>query len=125
MAEGFGKKQIWNVFFVLLAITVAEFILALGFPETAAEAENSWNPIVVNRMIKNALYGIMTIAKAFYIVAYFMHLKFERMNLIYSILLPIIFILGIIAALIYEADYWNILRAAEKSEQAMLLFFQK
>jgi cytochrome c oxidase subunit IV len=38
-----------------------------------------------------------------------MHLKFERINLIYSILLPIVFIAWVIAALIYESNYWLML----------------
>ena len=105
MAEAFGKRQIWNVFFVLLGITLLEFFVALGFPEFEGDPQG-FMPIIMAKWIKNALYGIMTIAKAFYIVAYFMHLKFERINLIYTILLPIVFILAVIAALIYEAGYW-------------------
>jgi cytochrome c oxidase subunit IV len=56
------------------------------------------------------IYIALTLLKAFYIVAYFMHLKFERINLIYSILLPTIFVMGVIAALMYESDYWFTLR---------------
>lgn len=88
-------KGIWKVFFVLLLITVVEFIIALAIPES-----------VMNQVIKNVIYILLTILKAFYIVAYFMHLKFERINLIYSIIVPLIFICGIIAALLYESNYW-------------------
>ncbi len=95
----FGKKQIWQVFFVMLGITVVEFIIALAIPNT-----------FMSHGIKAALYGALTLLKAFYIVAYFMHLKFERINMIYSILVPTVFIVGVIAALIYEADYWNMIR---------------
>jgi cytochrome c oxidase subunit IV len=98
-SETFGKKQIWQVFFVMLGITVVEFIIALAIPDA-----------FMAKGIKSALYAALTLLKAFYIVAYFMHLKFERMNMIYCILVPLVFIVGVIAALIYEADYWNMLR---------------
>lgn len=88
-------KGIWKVFFVLLLITVVEFIIALAVPESA-----------MPQIIKNVIYIVLTILKAFYIVAYFMHLKFERINLIYSIIVPLVFIMGIIAALLYESNYW-------------------
>lgn len=101
MAEDFGKKDIWRVFFILLAITILEFIVALAVPKDVF----GWDPADV-KVVKNILYGIMTIAKAIYIVAFFMHLKFEKVNMIYSILLPILFIIGVIAVLIYEAGYW-------------------
>jgi len=87
------------VFWVLFAITAVEFVIALAIPET-----------FMAKPIKNVIYVTLTLLKAFYIVAYFMHLKFERINLIYSILLPTIFVLGVIAALMYESDYWFTLR---------------
>lgn len=90
-----APKQIWRVFWVLLAITAVEFIIALAIPGE-----------FMAKPIKNFIYIALTILKAFYIVAYFMHLKFERINLIYSILVPTIFILGVIAALMNESAYW-------------------
>lgn len=44
----------------------------------------------------------MTIIKAFYIVAEFMHLKHEVKSLIWAIMLPIIFIIWLLIALMYE-----------------------
>jgi cytochrome c oxidase subunit IV len=64
----------------------------------------------MSKDIKNWIYIVLTLMKAFYIVAYFMHLKFEKINLIYSILLPLVFIIGVIAALMNESNYWSILR---------------
>lgn len=94
----FQVKDIWRVFWVLAGITAVEFVVALAIPET-----------VMPKPYKVGLYLVLTIMKAFYIVAYFMHLKFERINLIYSILLPIVFIAWVIAALIYESNYWLVL----------------
>jgi cytochrome c oxidase subunit IV len=95
----FQKKDIMRVFWVLTAITAVEFIIALAIPSS-----------FMSKDIKNFLYIALTILKAFYIVAYFMHLKFEKINLIYSILLPLVFIIGVIAALMNESNYWSILR---------------
>jgi cytochrome c oxidase subunit IV len=44
----------------------------------------------------------MTIAKAFYITAYFMHMKFEKVSLAYIIISPLILLLALLAALWYE-----------------------
>lgn len=94
-----SPKDIWRVFWVLLAITAVEFIIALAIPEA-----------FMAKSIKNAIYIVLTIMKAFYIVAYFMHLKFERINLIYSIIVPTVFIIGVIAALMNESNYWSVIR---------------
>ncbi len=90
-----STKTIWNVFWVLLILTVAEFIIALAIPLD-----------VMPKPYKNILYIVLTIAKAYYIVAYFMHLKFEKLGLIYSIVLPSLFIILFIIAMIYEGNFW-------------------
>lgn len=90
--EGTVFQRIWRPFLILLAITVAEFIVALAIPES-----------LMGKGIKNWLYIIMTIAKAFYIVAFFMHLKFERVMLAYAIVVPTAFIVALIFALFAEA----------------------
>ncbi len=87
-----SKKEIWKVFFIMLGITVLEFLIAL-------------TPAIRDRMSKEvivAIFFILTILKAFYIVGYFMHLKHEKLNMAYSILLPIIFIMYLIALLLFE-----------------------
>ena len=86
------KKQIWTVFFVLLAITILEFLIAL-------------TPTIRNGIGKGpvvAVFLFLTVLKAFYIVGYFMHLRQEKMNMAYAILVPIIFIIYLIALLMFE-----------------------
>lgn len=89
------KKKVWNVFWVLFAITTVEFIIALAIPTT-----------VMPHSFKNIIYVILTLAKAYYIVAYFMHLKFEKLGLIYCIVIPTIFIVGLVGAMLYEGTFW-------------------
>jgi cytochrome c oxidase subunit 4 len=98
--QSMTRGKIWAVFFVLLGITVIEFIIALYLVPHKIVAIEYANPI----------YIILTLAKAFYIVAYFMHLKFEKVGLVYSLVVPILFIIGLILVLTNESHYWISLR---------------
>ncbi len=100
--ETMTRKKIWNVFFVLLAITSIEFTIALYLVP-----HHIWG---MTYHIANPVYIVLTLLKAFYIVAYFMHLKFERVALVYAILVPILFIIGLILVLTNESHYWIGLR---------------
>jgi len=94
--ESMTKKSIIQVFFVLLAITAVEFVFALYLAPHYASVKKIVNPI----------YIFLTLVKAFYIVAYFMHLKFEKKALIYIIIVPILFIIGLILVLTNESHHW-------------------
>ena len=89
-----SKGKIWQVFFILLGITVVEFIIALAIPNE-----------VLSHGIKNFLYIALTLLKAYYIVAFFMHLKFEKYVLIVSILASFVFIIYFIILLLTEGAY--------------------
>ena len=52
--------------------------------------------------LKTSIFIGMTIFKAFYIVGEFMHLKYEAKVLIWLIMTPMIFVVWLIVALIYE-----------------------
>jgi len=99
--ESMTRKKIWNVFFILLGITCVEFFIALyvvpHYPK--------FHPFV------NPIYIVLTLFKAFFIVAYFMHLKFETMSLIFAIIVPILFIIGLILVLTNESHHWIDLRS--------------
>nr|WP_294793245.1 cytochrome C oxidase subunit IV family protein [uncultured Mucilaginibacter sp.] len=99
--EGMTKKKIWQIFWVLLGITTVEFIIALYCVPKG----------VFSISVANPIYIVLTLAKAFYIVAYFMHLKFEKVGLVYSIIVPILFIIGLILVLTNESHHWIGLRA--------------
>ena len=94
--ETMSKGRIWKVFFILLLITVIEFIIALAIP-----------PTVLPTAFKNFLYVALTLVKAFYIVAFFMHLKFEKYSLIVGITVSFIFIIFFIVLMLTEGDYMN------------------
>jgi cytochrome c oxidase subunit 4 len=94
------KKKIIQIFGVLLGITVIEFIIALWLVPKGHIPLHWANPI----------YIVLTLLKAFYIVAYFMHLKFEKIGLALAIIVPILFIIGLILVLTNESHYWVDLR---------------
>ena len=98
--ESMTKGRIWKVFFILLGITCVEFIIALWLVPKGYLAGNIANPV----------YIVLTLFKAFYIVAYFMHLKFEKMGLVLAIIVPILFIIGLILVLTNESHHWIDLR---------------
>ncbi|MGF1636030.1 MAG: cytochrome C oxidase subunit IV family protein [Cyclobacteriaceae bacterium] len=80
-------KKLWIIAGYLAIITAIEFLFALVLPRG---------------MLLYAIFIGLTLVKAFYIVAEFMHLKYEVKSLMWSIVLPIIFVIWLVAALIYE-----------------------
>lgn len=102
--EGMTRKKIVQIFLVLLGITVVEFIIALWLVP-AGHIPLHW---------ANPIYIVLTLFKAFYIVAYFMHLKFEKIGLALAIIVPILFIIGLILVLTNESHYWIDLRSVHK-----------
>ena len=81
---------IWKTFFVLVGITALEFVFVfLMNPST----------------LRNSIFIILTIFKAFFIVAEFMHLKHETKGLIWTILIPMGLLIWLLVALISEGSY--------------------
>jgi len=80
-------KKLWTVAAILGAITAVEFIVAFTVP---------------HGFFKTSVFVIMTIVKAGYIVGEFMHLKYEAKVLFWSVLIPIVFIVWMLIAFLYE-----------------------
>lgn len=79
--------KIWKTAGILGAITVLEFIIAFT---------------VATGQLKVWTFILLTLVKAFYIVSEFMHLKYETKVLVWSILVPMMFIVWMLFAFIYE-----------------------
>ncbi len=99
-SEEEGKKQrkiIWVIFWVLLGVTGVEVTLGLFWKDWGL----AW-PFVKWTFI------ILTLFKAYYIVAYYMHLKHEFKNFIYAIAVPyIVLAIYLIIMILAEAIYIN------------------
>lgn len=80
-------KHLWTVAGIMAVITAAEFIVA--FTMDAGH-------------LKTAIFVVMTIFKAGYIVGEFMHLRYEAKLLYWSILVPTAFIVWMLVTFIYE-----------------------
>ena len=93
--EGMTKKKIWQVFFYLLGITAVEFFIALYMIPKG----------LIGHGIGNFAYIVLTLVKAFYIVAYFMHLKFEKFALKTGITVALILIIYFIVLMLIEGSY--------------------
>jgi cytochrome c oxidase subunit IV len=96
----FNTKPIWRTFWILLGITLVELVLATihlktGFPP---------------KYVLNGVYLILTCAKAFYIIAEFMHLRHELKNLIMTVAVPATLFIWFIISFLYEGNSYKELR---------------
>lgn len=95
--EGLDIKGIWKVFGILLFLTAIEFLVALGFV-------HHWH-LVQKGIALNAFYIVLTLIKAYYIVAYFMHLKFEKKSFIICCSIVFLFIIYFIVLMMIEGHF--------------------
>ena len=98
--HSFDTKAIWRTFWILLVITCIELVIGM-FIAPNFHAYKIWF---------NILYIIFTAAKAFYIIAEFMHLRHEIKNMIMTIALPALLFLWFIAAFLWDGDSYKNLR---------------
>jgi cytochrome c oxidase subunit 4 len=99
-----GTKKIWKIFWVLSALTIIE--LALGY-FLYAKSESLGYPVIISTKI---VIGLLTLAKAYYIVSVFMHLGDEVRNLIMTIVVPLILFVWFIIAFLADGESWKNLR---------------
>ncbi|MDX2283236.1 MAG: cytochrome C oxidase subunit IV family protein [Bacteroidia bacterium] len=99
-----ARKSIYRTALILTVLTVFEFILAgiKGFfPDWFGISPSTAKTLVL------VTFVVLTIFKAFYIVAEFMHLRHEVKRLALTILIPFVFIIWLIIGLILEGGYWG------------------
>jgi cytochrome c oxidase subunit IV len=87
--ESHGTKELWRTFWILLGITIFDFIIYFIMPASG---------------YRNLIFIFFGIVKAYFIVGAFMHLKYEKINLALIILVPTVFIVGLIMGLLYEGS---------------------
>src|SRR5580704_5935917 len=96
----FDARPIWRTFWILLGITLVELLLATihlktGFPP---------------KLVLNGMYLILTCAKAFYIIAEFMHLRHEIKNMIMTVAVPALLFVWFIIAFLWDGSSFKELR---------------
>ena len=96
---GGGRKEIWRVTIILSVFTLVE--LALGvWLMNLEEGEGAGMTIA---FIKGVIV-IFMLAKAFYIVSYFMHLRHELRNMIMTIVVPLFLFVWFIIAFLTDGN---------------------
>ncbi|MGC3947650.1 MAG: cytochrome C oxidase subunit IV family protein [Chryseolinea sp.] len=79
--------KLWKVAGILGIVTAIEFVIAFTMHHGP---------------LKTSIFIALTIVKAAYIVGEFMHLRYEVKLLFWSILIPLIFVVWMLVAFIYE-----------------------
>ena len=82
--------KIWKTAGILAVVTIIEYIFA-------------FNMAMGTALI--TIFILLTLVKAYFIIAEFMHLKYESKALNISLVWPIIFILWLILAMMMEANF--------------------
>ncbi len=90
-------RKIWITALILAAVTAVEFGIA-------------FSPMQYG--LKVIIFIALTFVKAFYIVAEFMHMKYEAKALTYSVIMPLVFLVWAVVALMLEGE--SILNAIDK-----------
>jgi cytochrome c oxidase subunit IV len=99
--HSFDTKAIWRTFWILLVITCVELTVGMFIAPRYPHHIKIWF---------NVLYIILTAAKAFYIIAEFMHLRHEIKNLIMTIAVPALLFLWFIGAFLWDGNSYKNLR---------------
>ncbi|MBA2747024.1 MAG: cytochrome C oxidase subunit IV family protein [Flavisolibacter sp.] len=95
-------KRIWRTFWILLIITIIELLMGLSM---YAVEMPGWVVLFLKGVI-----CILTLAKAFYIVAVFMHLGDEIRNMIMTIVVPLFLFVWFITAFLWDGNSFRTMR---------------
>jgi len=87
-------KGIWKVFWILLAITIAEVALGMAYSHS------------LPRALVAFIFLSLTLVKAGYIVSRFMHLGDEFKGFIITVLIPLVLFVWFIIAFLADGSDW-------------------
>ena len=96
-------SAVWKTTGILAVVTIVEVGIALIY-------DFFFHGSMGLRMALNIFMILATLLKAFYIIAIFMHLKYEKKALVATIILPTAFLIWAIIAFLWEGDAWLQLR---------------
>lgn len=87
-------KRIWNIFWLLLVVTVVEVLLGMYASHSLPKA------VIVT------FFLVLTLFKAAYIVKVFMHLGDEFKGFIITVLIPLTLFIWFIIAFLADGGFW-------------------
>jgi len=102
MGEGSHKEQVravWKATAWLTIITIVEVVAALLWIEFVEPGTSKW--------LLNTFFIAASLLKAFFIVAEFMHVKYETRALALTILVPTVMLIWFVVAFMMEGESWK------------------
>jgi cytochrome c oxidase subunit IV len=87
-------KKIWKVFWILLVITLLEVVIGMFFSHNMPKGLVAF------------FFLALTLLKAGYIVAIFMHLGDEKKNFMITVLIPLMLFFWFIIAFLADGGFW-------------------
>lgn len=94
------KADVWKTTIILSIVTIVEVVFAIYY-------ERSLIPNGAPLWALRLFLIVMSLLKAGYIMAVFMHLKHETKAFKWTILLPFTLLIWMIVAFLYDGDAWN------------------
>lgn len=98
------RKSIIRTALILSGLTAFEFLIAFTkayYPDWFGISADTAQTLVV------VTFVVLTLFKAFYIVAEFMHLGHELKVMALTIIIPFLFVIWLIIGMIMEGGYWG------------------
>lgn len=100
-----ARKEVWKITAYLSIITIVE--LALGYIMFRLD----WQDGTFIKTFTKIVILLLMLWKAFYIIAYFMHLRYENLAFIRTIAIPTMLLIWAIIAFIWDGTSYKNLRA--------------
>lgn len=91
-------SAVWKATAYMAVITIVEVVLALIWMNFLADK--------LPRVLLNGFFVVASGLKAFFIIAEFMHLKYEKRALMLSLGVPLVFLLWLLIAFMWESNAW-------------------
>lgn len=101
-----NTKKIWRTFWLLSIVTIIELVIGLVIYNIHKGEHPNANLVLFFK----GMVCILTLAKAYYIVAVFMHLGDEIRNLIMTIVVPLALFIWFVIAFLWDGNSWKNLR---------------
>ncbi len=93
------KSEVWKTTILLSIVTIVEVVIAIFYERVLIP--QGWSMGLLRVFLI-----VMSLLKAGYIMAVFMHLKHEKTAFILTILVPFTLLIWMIISFVYEGDYW-------------------
>ena len=110
------KSDVWKTTIILSIVTIVEVIIAILYEKYLIP--KGWPEGLLRLFLV-----VMSLLKAGYIMAVFMHLKHETKSFIVTILVPFTLLIWMIISFLMDGDSWNVLnkgRFGDKPDQTVI-----